>query len=344
MRSQLLRSLRLGVLTAAVAVTVPTACSSGGSSGGAAVCSGSPASEGVGWNLGRAAIDPDAAARAAVFMASCVPDDNPNITLLDYYISRSDGAAASLDQLACLASKKNGCQAVNECLGLTVSIQPQCAESFTCNGNVLVGCSDDLVYHLDCSKAGGVAKCDPEAWCAPCEGTATTPTCDDQTFTDHCEDGRPVRCRYGYVTRGPRCADLGLECQPNSSGTYVGCYGSGAQCSANWGGNGLLAGIGCTGNVLNACVGDKSFDIECGQVGAGFTCQAFATDFETSYFCGVAAECDGAANPPEDPTCDGSSLVLCNAGRIEKVDCLALGFTGCAAEWGRCVPGPYAQL
>lgn len=346
MRSTLFRSLRIGVLPAALAIAAPTACSSGsgGGGGGSAVCAGSAASEGTGWNLGRSPVNSEAAARAAVLMASCVPDDNPNITLLDYYVSRSDDAAASLDRLACLASKTNGCQGVTECVGLTVSFKMQCADSFTCNGNVMQGCRDELQYSLDCSKVGGVAKCDPKAGCAPCEGTTTAPTCDNQTFKEECVDGRPVHCTDGFVVRGLRCADLGLECQPNSYGDYVGCYGGGAQCQTNTSGNGQLVGTGCNGNVLQGCVGEGGFDIDCGEVGAGFTCQTFASGTETSYFCGLAAECDGAANPAADPACDGNSVVLCNAGRIEKVDCLALGFTGCAAQWGRCVPGPYAQL
>jgi hypothetical protein len=325
-------------------IAVPLACGSGsGSGGGSAVCGGSLPNEGAGWNLGRAPIDATAAARAAVFMASCVPDDNPNITLWDYYGARSRSAPAKLDQLACLAAKSNGCQAVTECVGVTATFKGSCASRFACQGDVLQVCDDSLEFRIDCAKFGG-ARCDPREGCVPCEGAATA-SCDAATFTAGCEDGRPVRCdKEGFVVRGLRCGDLGLECRPDSFGGRYGCYGAGAECRAGWSGDGLLIGTGCASSTLQACVGERSHEVDCGTIGAGFSCQAFSDAGASSYFCGVASECDGAANPPARPTCDATSVVLCNAGRIEKIDCLALGFTGCAPEWGRCVPGPYGEL
>lgn len=346
MKLALLSVLRPAAIPAALLLAVPMACSSGSGSGGGGdgSCGGTPAAEGAGWNLGRAPLDPSAAARAAVFMASCVPDDNPNITLLDYYASRGRDAAAELDEVACLAAKANGCQAVADCLGITATFEGSCSSPYACHGNVLQVCDDNLEFRADCTKLGGSARCDPSVGCVPCDGAQTAPSCDNETFTDHCEDGRAVRCDDGFVVRGLRCADLGLECQPDSFGDFVGCYGKGAECQTNWGGDGLLVGTGCAGSVLEACVGERSHSLDCGEIAAGFSCQSVAAGGETSYFCGLAAECDGAANPPADPTCDGNSVVLCNAGRIEKIDCLSLGFTGCAPQWGRCVPGPYAEI
>jgi hypothetical protein len=42
-------------------------------------------------------------------------------------------------------------------------------------------------------------------------------------------------------------------------------------------------------------------------------------------------------------TCDGNQLSFCNAGRLERLDCRALGFSGCEvnssmARYG-CTPG-----
>jgi hypothetical protein len=48
--------------------------------------------------------------------------------------------------------------------------------------------------------------------------------------------------------------------------------------------------------------------------------------------CGLGAECDvGSAY---EVTCEGDELVLCNAGRIDRVDCKALGFEGAILMWG----------
>jgi hypothetical protein len=46
----------------------------------------------------------------------------------------------------------------------------------------------------------------------------------------------------------------------------------------------------------------------------------------------------------DDVTCDGATVVICNAGRVDRVDCRSLGFTGCEVNkvnhtYG-CIPGP----
>jgi hypothetical protein len=42
-------------------------------------------------------------------------------------------------------------------------------------------------------------------------------------------------------------------------------------------------------------------------------------------------------------SCDGAVLSFCNAGRVEQVDCLALGFSGCEVDSSNnrygCTPG-----
>jgi hypothetical protein len=73
-------------------------------------------------------------------------------------------------------------------------------------------------------------------------------------------------------------------------------------------------------------------DVDCGKFGTGFSCQSGSNTF----FCGQANACvPGSASKP---TCEGTSLVVCNAGRIDKIDCTSLGFTGCNAAAGACVP------
>jgi hypothetical protein len=83
--------------------------------------------------------------------------------------------------------------------------------------------------------------------------------------------------------------------------------------------------------------------VDCGLLHPGFSCQSAGGQF----FCGLGAECAPAGLPPGSgpaAICDGSAVVVCNAGRIERVDCLALGFIGCefnprGGNWG-CIRPP----
>lgn len=312
-------------------------CGSSGSGSAANSCSGTGPGEGTGWNLGRPALDPAAAARAAVLLSSCVPDDRANARLRGFYYRRNKDQLWDLDAAACLANKTSGCQGVTECTGISVTVGGSCSQH--CSGSMLEFCDGSVKYVADCNKLG--ARCDATEGCIACDAGAT---CSGSTFQGRCEAGRPVTCSDGHETTGVVCADLGLECGPEPSGLsdppYYGCYGTGASCDAQSLGPGLLSGTGCSGTKLDACVGGKAFSIECSEVGAGFTCQQFASG--ASFFCGLGSQCDPETSG--DSTCDGTSTTVCNAGRIDKVDCVALGFTGCDAKSGRCVPGPYGSL
>jgi hypothetical protein len=70
--------------------------------------------------------------------------------------------------------------------------------------------------------------------------------------------------------------------------------------------------------------------VNCATYGPGFTCQSR----DGTFFCGLAAECVPADNyaSAQPARCDGSQLSFCNAGRLETIDCLALGFTGCEVD------------
>jgi hypothetical protein len=79
---------------------------------------------------------------------------------------------------------------------------------------------------------------------------------------------------------------------------------------------------------LDICPG---YGFQCSQWLAGSTCK----DGQ----CLLGSECipgkilDGIA-------CDGNLLRVCVAGRIEKVDCTQLGFTGCDSFTRGCTPNP----
>ncbi|MBX3227460.1 MAG: hypothetical protein KIT84_13985 [Labilithrix sp.] len=48
---------------------------------------------------------------------------------------------------------------------------------------------------------------------------------------------------------------------------------------------------------------------------------------DTSAACTLGAEC--VTSTIGERTCEGTSVVLCNRGRIDRIDCAALGFTAC---------------
>ena len=93
-------------------------------------------------------------------------------------------------------------------------------------------------------------------------------------------------------------------------------------------------GLGCSGNTLTACVNQQQTTVDCSTLGPGFTCQTLGSQ----YFCGLANQCvpaDNYSGSTSNPVkCDGNTVVFCNAGRLEHIDCLSLGFTGCEVNHG----------
>src|SRR5687768_15567393 len=66
-------------------------------------------------------VDPAAVARAAVLFASCVADDQPHSTATSLYGGRPYERGWLMDlreELLCLASSTDGCEAVRRCLGI----------------------------------------------------------------------------------------------------------------------------------------------------------------------------------------------------------------------------------
>jgi len=285
--------------------------------------------------------DPDLLARAATVIGSCIEDDGIERNLgfmwnedLEPDISYFRYAR----QAACLARARCGCRAVKACVGfgLTLGDAGSCEP---CTGSVATICGAGYSATVDCGALG--LTCDPRAICAPAPAMA----CDTATFSPTCTNGRPQVCRKlaaaGAVLAGPDCAKLGLTC------TGGRCVGTGPSCpSTSFPPDGVTAlhGLGCIGADLDVCMGGQHATVRCADRGPGFACQTFGGQS----FCGLASEC---APPVEGPSltapageCEGNSVVICNAGRIDKIDCTTLGFTGCEfnkslAKYG-CIPGP----
>ena len=313
----------------------------GGSSAGAAGGSSAGAGGGGGACQATRASAPalpgsrDAAilARAAVVVGSCIPDDGIDRNLADMWLSDVNQTwfwERTVLQAPCLASAKCGCAAVEACLSWKVTPYdggacPTCAGSLFSLCGLIEGATK---YRLsfDCAAIG--FGCDPVTGCLP----PAAALCDTATFAPTCADGRPALCAQNYgptaaVVPGAVCAAVGAACAGGA------CVGSGAACTDLPASNGELVPtpLACAGAMLDACVGGKHQAIDCAKRGPGFTCQTV----DGHAFCGLAAECvpgtPGGATPGSN-RCEGDTVVLCNAGRVDRVDCRALGFSGCAVD------------
>ena len=183
----------------------------------------------------------------------------------------------------------------------------------------------------DCSRFG--LSCDPAANCIE-EGAVACDGLEPPTCT---ADGELLFCDDNGMRHAP-CQSLGFSCVDGK------CSGDGAACLGQASGEEELVevlGTACAGATLTACVGGRSVEVDCATYGPDFTCQSL----DGNFFCGLAAECVPADNyeAAHPESCDGNRLSFCNAGRLETLDCRALGFSGCeiAPSMDRygCTPG-----
>ncbi len=95
--------------------------------------------------------------------------------------------------------------------------------------------------------------------------------------------------------------------------------------------------LGCEGRRLRQCTGNAESVVDCARRHAAMNCRVTGEQA----FCGVEAACDPLSTAPR---CEGDTIVLCNAGRVERVDCRALGFARCDPHLRRgaiCGPVPW---
>lgn len=329
-----------------LAFVVAGACGGGDSSdvggvGGSGAGSGTASSTGSGVLDPPGPPDPDVAANAAVFIGSCVVNKvtdipltgiNKTLTQLYSWVTPDPYYAAIKARLSCFTGKTNGCDAVEECLGIRMDLTGPCETK--CTGEVLDVCSTTLHASVDCAKLG--LSCSVESDDCIKEEMTLPLVCGGTPFMPECREGSPVACD-GRERVGPLCSDHGLTCALNAGATEAACRGSGAACdspSSHPLEMHFDAGLACEGGKLRACVNDGEHLLECGDLAPGFQCQVVAS----TSFCGLAAECEPGVIGKTIPasTCEGDSVVFCNAGRVEKIDCKGLGFTGCNADTGYC--------
>lgn len=295
--------------------------------------------------LPNAELDPEVIARAAAVAGSCMPDDgvDRNATHLWHAtIASPRSYHLKVKQARCLADARCGCAAVVQCLGYEVisGVAADCTSG--CDGDVFVACGEEYdvapgyAVTLDCAKLG--QSCDEVAICSDSAGVAC-----DGSEPSQCRDGAPpLYCDDGALQQGPDCAALGLGCADGV------CQGTGATCTnVSFPTEGVVGyeGVACNAGTLEACVNGRIASVDCATRGPGFDCQSV----DGVPFCGLASDClpagDGSGSPTP-PSCQGASLTFCNAGRLDTVDCLSLGFTGCTVDRSAglygCTPTPTA--
>src|SRR5687767_6031039 len=109
-------------------------------------------------------IDPAAAARAAIFLATCISDDGVNRTLQEIYLEHTTNWFRSPAIVACLAGKTNGCQAVTDCLGFAYTSDAGACDA-GCTGTLYRECSPPIGITVECSTLG--LSCGPKKYCSP---------------------------------------------------------------------------------------------------------------------------------------------------------------------------------
>jgi hypothetical protein len=214
----------------------------------------------------------------------------------------------------CLAAVTTGCTGTLGCFGLSERSNEPCD---ACEGNSAVLCGEGFVW--DCGMLGGTCSA----------GACTYPDredCEEETTGDFCDpSGRPVSCD-DHLNYGPACSALGLECIVE--GFESRCRGTGSACT--WENDSPYPdvdyeGVSCSGSTLSACVEGNVADLRCECFGPSFSCQNMGQVF----FCGSADECDPRTHVK---TCSGTEVEFCNGGKLTRIDCAALGFTGCSPD------------
>ncbi len=273
--------------------------------------------------------------RAAVLFGTCVPDDGAYALLDDAYYDPSLDffEVTRADAIGCLAESTDGCAAIARCTGLEFDLTGPCTRR--CDGDTFDGCDDAWHFRVPCGMAGLV--CDPDQGCVD----PTAAMCDDEAFDETCREGHAERCNDDRVRGEYVCEELGLACSVTAE--RADCRGTLGECTATSRGRLDIVAMSCVdGDTLEGCVNGGVHRLACGTIAEGFTCQSMGGE----EFCGLGDACDPRILDGEDgtATCDGDTIVICNAGRLDRVDCTSLGFTGCAVggrDGAYCTPSAW---
>lgn len=296
--------------------------------------------------------DRNAVAISSVLIESCIhellnPEFNVNARIDAFYNTtmRSALERAVGDKMTCLSTSEAGvgCERVRNCMGIAITVdEPRFAE----------GCSDytamrrrfapsgtiynDWFYCLALRVDGSQLHCHEtpfprcDTWRNKCD-PAAFPSC-DSNWPHVCEYS-PEDNEFFVYERSPSCSQK-TTCVID--GATPMCTGTGPSCTETFAIPGdvhldFRAGIACDdATTLRACVNGHEQAIDCTQLGQGFTCID-----GTRPHCGVDFQCGYEGQYPK-PTCDGTKIIICNAGQVQSIDCRSLGFETCDPERGVC--------
>lgn len=205
-----------------------------------------------------------------------------------------------------------------------------------CAGDTWVYC-DDLgapLAALDCAAAGQACNVDIWAGCGsePCEFATTEATCEGDTLIE-CNaagflDRIDCKTAYNLVSvhgmEGDEVFSIaGETCGYDEMRGANGCVGTGDACG--------FFSQACDGDTLETCAGGKLGRRDCAaQEPAGQGCGFMqAAPFAGAAACGlVAPACDLGA----DESCEAGVIGFCDWDAPGSVDCVAVGYGGCATR------------
>ena len=215
------------------------------------------------------------------------------------------------------ANRNQDCTDVLDCVTLGHGSE-YCADhpGTTCDGDLLVPCptatpADAALFTVDCAARGmhcealnGSASCTDGIHCDP---KAEMPYCDGNRYYQFCDSTTELRYRFDCA----RSTIANTTCRGSK-----GCVPSGPPCSANR----------CDGDILVSCIVGEEVPLDCSQrashcvdVGGNPTCVPIAT------------ECDYGKNVD---ACTDATLTTCLDGRLQSIDCSAIGLAACALTPG----------
>ncbi len=257
------------------------------------------------------------AVSACVSFASCVPGDGVH-ACFEKQLNLFSPA-----EVRCLAAAGSDCSKVAACIGIsvsTVSGDGGCSKS--CDNGKLVSCSESFRFKSDCKR-----------WGAPgdsCFASGLTAGCGigscSQTM-ESCDGTKRVVCDLGVLTVTD-CRNGGARtCEQRGNQTV--CVGAGATCADAEG------ATRCDGDVLVRCVGGREDRRDCRIGFETMGCRIRSDSTDTSAFCGYETGCRPRSGE-EACSGDGLKLTFCAAGMARTIDCVGLGYRGCAGR--ACAP------
>ncbi|MBI2374673.1 MAG: hypothetical protein HYV07_11815 [Deltaproteobacteria bacterium] len=220
------------------------------------------------------------------------------------------GIDVELVERALECSDANDCRAYSDCFGGDLLALTSCIEGASCDGDRIV--REGTSY--DCTRSEGSCLEPPtgaqRACCRPkaCDGPDLDP-CRDLLFCSDFGGGFHFDC----AASGRVCVDEG-ELGPI-------CRGPGEPCEGD--------SVGCERQEVSYCVAGSEARADCRKT-------LFRTGCGESSAGGMPCAPSGDECDPEAfaGSCEGSEILLCADGRIERFDCRKLGFEICMRREG----------